>query len=166
MGGEGFHGARPKQGGLIVAAGVAVVLLVALLLYRYDLVHFDANTLADRVRASGTVGLLALIALLIVQAVIAPLPSPPILLAARVGHRRGRGPKGRKLHVHRVRSRWRFELAHCMGVARSSHRRGCTPNGAVAPGRQGRQNASADSRSVEPLERAAQHGNEPGRFEL
>src|SRR5881296_1670723 len=82
MGGEGFHGARPKQGGLIVAAGVAVVLLVALLLYRYDLVHFDANTLADRVRASGTVGLLALIALLIVQAVIAPLPSPPILMAA------------------------------------------------------------------------------------
>ena len=82
MSGEGLHGVPPKQAGLIVAAGVAVVLLVALLLYRYDFVHLDANTLADRVRASGTVGPLALIALLIVQAVIAPLPSPPILMAA------------------------------------------------------------------------------------
>jgi uncharacterized membrane protein YdjX (TVP38/TMEM64 family) len=82
MGGEGLHGARPKQAALMIAAGVAVVLLVALLLYRYDFVHLDANMLADRVRASGTVGPLMLIALLIIQAVIAPLPSPPILMAA------------------------------------------------------------------------------------
>jgi len=76
------HGGRPKQRGLIAALGVAVVLAVTFLLYRYDLAHFNADTLAHRVRASGAVGPLALIALLIVQAVIAPLPSPPVLMAA------------------------------------------------------------------------------------
>ena len=81
MGGEGLRGTRPKRHSLLVAAGAAVVLLVALILYR-DLSYLDASTLADRVRASGTVGPLALIALLVVQAVIAPLPSPPILMAA------------------------------------------------------------------------------------
>ena len=67
---------------LIAAAGTAVALLVALLIYRYDLAHLDADTLADRVRASGYVGPLALIALLVAQAVVAPLPAPPILMAA------------------------------------------------------------------------------------
>ena len=71
-----------EKRGLMAALGVAVVLAVTFLLYRYDLAHFNADTLADRVRASGAVGPLALIALLIVQAVIAPLPSPPILMAA------------------------------------------------------------------------------------
>jgi len=79
---RGSRGARPKQAGLIAAVGVAVVLLVTFLLYRYDLAHLDADMLADRVRASGAMGPLAVIALLIVQAVIAPLPSPPILMAA------------------------------------------------------------------------------------
>jgi uncharacterized membrane protein YdjX (TVP38/TMEM64 family) len=82
MGSEALRGVRARQAGLIAAAGVAVLLLVTLLLYRYDLAHLDADTLADRVRASGAVGPLALIALLIVQAIIAPLPSPPILMAA------------------------------------------------------------------------------------
>src|SRR5712691_8757633 len=82
MSGEDLHGARPKQARLIAAAGVAVMLLVVLLIYRYDLAHLNADTLADRVRASGPVGPLALIALLIAQAVVAPLPSPPILMAA------------------------------------------------------------------------------------
>jgi uncharacterized membrane protein YdjX (TVP38/TMEM64 family) len=75
-------GGRPKQWGLIAALGVAVVLAVTCLLSRYDFVHVNTDTLADRVRASGAVGPLALMALLIVQAVIAPLPSPPILMAA------------------------------------------------------------------------------------
>ena len=82
MSGEDLHGARPKHARLIAAAGVAAVLLVALVIYQYDLAHLDADTLADRVRASGVVGPLALLALLIAQAVIAPLPSPPILMAA------------------------------------------------------------------------------------
>jgi uncharacterized membrane protein YdjX (TVP38/TMEM64 family) len=67
---------------LLAAASVAVVLLVMLLIYRYDLAYLTADTLADRVRASGPVGPLVLIALLIAQAVVAPLPSPPILMAA------------------------------------------------------------------------------------
>jgi uncharacterized membrane protein YdjX (TVP38/TMEM64 family) len=75
-------GGRPKQWGLIAALGVAVVLAVTCLLSRYDFVHVNTDTLADRVRASGAVGPLAVMALLIVQAVIAPLPSPPILMAA------------------------------------------------------------------------------------
>ena len=82
MGGENLREARPKQAPLIAAGGVAVVLLVVALIYWYDLVHLDAHTLADRVHASGPVGPLALIALLIAQAVVAPLPSPPLLMAA------------------------------------------------------------------------------------
>ena len=71
-----------KRKRLIAAAGIASVLLAALLTFRYDLAHLDAETLADRLRAAGAIGPLALIVLLIAQAVIAPLPSPPILMAA------------------------------------------------------------------------------------
>lgn len=73
--------ARRKLTRLIGAAGVAASLVV-LFIYRHDLTHLDAETLADRVRASGPMGPLTLIALLIAQAVVAPLPSPPILMAA------------------------------------------------------------------------------------
>ena len=41
----------------------------------------DAERVAAGVRASGALGPLALIALLVVQAVVAPLPSPPLLMA-------------------------------------------------------------------------------------
>ena len=67
---------------MLAVAGTAVMLLVALLVYSFDLVHLDAEVLANRVRASGALGPLSLMALLIVQAVVAPLPSPPILMAA------------------------------------------------------------------------------------
>ena len=43
---------RLRHWGLSAAAGITVVLLGALLVYRYDLVHLDAERLADRVRAS------------------------------------------------------------------------------------------------------------------
>jgi len=72
---------RPRQAGVFAAAGTAVVLVIVLI-YWYDLAHLDADTLADQVRASGPWGPLAVIALLIAQAVVAPLPSPPILMAA------------------------------------------------------------------------------------
>ena len=78
MGGGDLQRRRRRLVALIAAAGLAV----ALLIYRYDLAHLDANVLADRVRASGAVGPLALIALLVAQALVAPLPSPPILMAA------------------------------------------------------------------------------------
>ena len=75
-----LRGRRPSRAG-VAAAGMAVVPAFALICW-YDLAHLDADTLADRVRASGPAGPLALIALLIAQAVVAPLPSPPILIAA------------------------------------------------------------------------------------
>src|SRR5437899_12465582 len=78
MGGGDLQRRRPRLVALIAAAGLAVALLIS----GYDLAHLDANVLADRVRASGAVGPLALIALLVAQAVVAPLPSPPILMAA------------------------------------------------------------------------------------
>ena len=78
MGDGDLQRRRRRLVALIAAAGLAV----ALLIYRYDLAHLDANVLADRVRASGAVGPLALIALLVAQAVVAPLPSPPILMGA------------------------------------------------------------------------------------
>jgi len=78
MGDGDLQRRRRRLVALIAAAGLAV----ALLIYRYDLAHLDANVLADRVRTSGAVGPLALIALLVAQAVVAPLPSPPILMAA------------------------------------------------------------------------------------
>jgi uncharacterized membrane protein YdjX (TVP38/TMEM64 family) len=45
------------------------------------LLRFDAETLAERVRASGWLGPLVLVVLLVTQSVVAPLPSPPILMA-------------------------------------------------------------------------------------
>ncbi len=49
MGGGDLQRRWPRLAALIAAAGLAV----ALLIYRYDLAHLDANVLADRVRASG-----------------------------------------------------------------------------------------------------------------
>src|SRR5213593_3220705 len=61
-------------------AGAALVLTVAGL--SFDLTHLDGARIADRVRASGALGPLVLITLLVAQAVVAPLPSPPLLMAA------------------------------------------------------------------------------------
>jgi uncharacterized membrane protein YdjX (TVP38/TMEM64 family) len=65
---------------LAVGAGVMVALTIAA--SSFDLRHLDAEDVSARVRASGAAGPLALIALLVAQAVIAPLPSPPLLMAA------------------------------------------------------------------------------------
>jgi uncharacterized membrane protein YdjX (TVP38/TMEM64 family) len=67
---------------LLAVAAAAVALLGALLVYSFDLTHLDADAVATRVRASGALGPLSLMGLLIAQAVVAPLPSPPILMAA------------------------------------------------------------------------------------
>src|SRR5437773_2314961 len=70
----------PRIAALVALAGAAVVLTVAGV--SVDLTHLDAARIADRVRASGALGPLTLIALLVAQAVVAPLPSPPLLMAA------------------------------------------------------------------------------------
>jgi uncharacterized membrane protein YdjX (TVP38/TMEM64 family) len=67
---------------LLATGGAAVALLIGILVHYFDLAHLDAERVADRVRASGALGPLALMALLVAQAVVAPLPSPPILMAA------------------------------------------------------------------------------------
>src|SRR5438067_10960307 len=69
----------PRIAALVALAGAAVVLTVAGV--SVDLTHLDAARVADRVRASGALGPLTLIALLVAQAVVAPLPSPPLLMA-------------------------------------------------------------------------------------
>jgi uncharacterized membrane protein YdjX (TVP38/TMEM64 family) len=58
---------------------VLTIAAVALLL---GLTPVDAETIAERVRAAGAVGPIVLVVLLVAQAVVAPLPSPPLLMAA------------------------------------------------------------------------------------
>jgi uncharacterized membrane protein YdjX (TVP38/TMEM64 family) len=73
---------RSSPRAALLAPAALVTLLILVLIYRYDLMNLDAERLADRVRAWGAIGPLALVALLVLQAVVAPLPSPPILMAA------------------------------------------------------------------------------------
>lgn len=72
---------RARRTALIVVAAAVVALLVLALIDPSFFTTFDAEALAERVRASGWRGPLILIVLLIAQSVIAPLPSPPILIA-------------------------------------------------------------------------------------
>jgi uncharacterized membrane protein YdjX (TVP38/TMEM64 family) len=76
--------ARPSRRAtvLIVAGTVMAWVLIAVLVGPSILGDFDADSLAERARDSGWLGPLVLVALLIAQAVVAPLPSPPILMAA------------------------------------------------------------------------------------
>ena len=67
---------------LWLAGGVAVALVLAFLVHSFDLAHLDPQTLADRLRATGALGPLLLMLLLVTQAVVAPIPAPPILIAA------------------------------------------------------------------------------------
>jgi uncharacterized membrane protein YdjX (TVP38/TMEM64 family) len=71
-----------------------VVFVLGLLLLGATLlvwpIQFDAAAIADRVRAAGMLGLVGLVALLVVQCVIAPIPSEPIMMAA--GYVYGPGP--------------------------------------------------------------------------
>jgi uncharacterized membrane protein YdjX (TVP38/TMEM64 family) len=82
MAAGGSDGKTARRVALIAVVCTVVALLVVLLVSFFDLAHLDAESVADRVRASGVVGPLLLILLLVVQAVVAPLPSPPILMAA------------------------------------------------------------------------------------
>src|SRR2546426_316339 len=92
-----------KSTAVLAVGGAAVVLLVAGLLFSFHLTSPDAATIAARVRASGALAPLVLITLLVAQAVVAPLPSPPT-------HPR-RASEGRQLHVRRRGRRGRTHLA-------------------------------------------------------
>ena len=69
-----FRASTGKIATVVALAGAAVLLAVGGRAFP----SFDADTIAVRVRASGAVGPLALIGLLVAQAVVAPLPSPPL----------------------------------------------------------------------------------------
>lgn len=60
---------------LVVAAGGVVLTQV-------DWRSLDAQAIADRVRAAGAAGPLALFVLLVLQCVVSPLPSEPLMMAA------------------------------------------------------------------------------------
>lgn len=72
-----------------VIAAIVVVLLAtaAFVVWPADL---DAEAIAARVRAAGWLGSVGLFALLVVQCVVAPLPSEPLMMAA--GFVYGSGP--------------------------------------------------------------------------
>jgi uncharacterized membrane protein YdjX (TVP38/TMEM64 family) len=70
---------------LFLAAGGA-----AFLALRFDLAHLDGEAVAQELRALGPVGPVVLFALFVLQCVVAPLPSEPLMMAA--GFVYGRGP--------------------------------------------------------------------------
>jgi uncharacterized membrane protein YdjX (TVP38/TMEM64 family) len=67
---------------LLVAGGALVLSALAPL----DFGNLGAERLADRMRGFGVLAPVVFVALLVVQAVVAPIPSPPILAAAGYVH--------------------------------------------------------------------------------
>src|SRR4030095_4138259 len=74
-----------RRGATVAAAGVA-----AAVLWRTGLPWFDADALAARLREAGPIGPIALFALFVLQCVVAPIPSEPLMIAA--GFVYGPGP--------------------------------------------------------------------------
>ena len=72
----------PKKAVLLALAGAAGLLMVGGLIAPISHERYSTETVVDQVRAWGTLGPLAVIVLLVLQAVVAPLPSPPLLMAA------------------------------------------------------------------------------------
>ena len=66
----------------VLLVGVAVLAAAVWTALRFDLASFDARTLAEQMRSSGGWGPGALLLLLIVQSIVSPLPSQPLLMAA------------------------------------------------------------------------------------
>lgn len=78
---------RPVQAGRnrrVVFGTAAVAALVAggVLLAQLDWRAIDPQAIADRVRAAGPLGTVALFVLLVVQCVASPLPSEPLMIAS------------------------------------------------------------------------------------
>lgn len=77
---------RPREDDLIRAAiPSAIVAGLALALWAmvgFDIVSLEAEEVAARIRAAGMIGHFSLFGLLILQCVIAPLPSEPLMMAA------------------------------------------------------------------------------------
>jgi uncharacterized membrane protein YdjX (TVP38/TMEM64 family) len=80
--GIGVTRAPSARRAALTAVTVVAALLVVILIDPSIFTTFDPQALADRVRASGWLGPLVLIAILVAQSVVAPLPAPPVLIAA------------------------------------------------------------------------------------
>lgn len=75
----------------LVSIGViALLCLGAWALLGSDITSLDANAIAARIRAAGLAGHIGLFALLVLQCVVAPLPSEPLMMAAGFLY----GPRG------------------------------------------------------------------------
>src|SRR5512145_2618917 len=67
------------------AISLAVIAVLAAAIWvtvGFDVVSLEAADVAERIRAAGLVGHVGLFALLILQCVISPLPSEPLMMAA------------------------------------------------------------------------------------
>ncbi len=74
--------APARRRSLVLLVGVAVLAAAVWSALLFDLASFDARTLAEQVRGSGAWGPGVLLLLLIVQSIVSPLPSQPLLMAA------------------------------------------------------------------------------------
>lgn len=66
----------------IVIVFTALLGIIAWGVLGFDVTSLNAGAVADRIRGAGMVGHLSLFALLILQCVISPLPSEPLMMAA------------------------------------------------------------------------------------
>jgi uncharacterized membrane protein YdjX (TVP38/TMEM64 family) len=66
---------------LLLVLGLAGLAAAWAIVY-LDLSHLDPESIATQVRAAGPLGSLALFALLVIQCIVAPLPSEPLMMAA------------------------------------------------------------------------------------
>ena len=75
---------------ILLGATVAAAAVTAAVVWRTGLPVFDADALAARLRDAGPIGPIALFALFVLQCVVAPIPSEPLMIAA--GFVYGPGP--------------------------------------------------------------------------
>lgn len=66
---------------LLALTIVGIGMVGAWALDRYEVALLDPNALAEQVRATGAIAPMLLIALLVLQSVVVPLPSQPVLMA-------------------------------------------------------------------------------------
>jgi uncharacterized membrane protein YdjX (TVP38/TMEM64 family) len=66
----------------VISVVIVVLLCLAAWAVGFDVIALEGNQVAERIRAAGIVGHVGLFALLILQCVVAPLPSEPLMMAA------------------------------------------------------------------------------------
>jgi uncharacterized membrane protein YdjX (TVP38/TMEM64 family) len=67
---------------LFVGLGIVFLVAIAWTVTGIDLAQIDPAAIAAQIRGAGPLGFIALLSLLMVQCVVAPLPSEPLMIAA------------------------------------------------------------------------------------